>query len=494
MGFRMTGMVMVQGTTSHAGKSVVVTGLCRAFRRMGIRVAPFKPQNMALNSAVTVDGGEIGRSQAVQALACGIAPHTDMNPVLLKPNSDTGAQIIINGQMVGNQDAREYHDYKRIAFPAVLDAFRRLSARHDLVVVEGAGSPAEINLRENDIANMGFATASACPVIIVADIDRGGVFAHLAGTMDCLAAGERRLVKGFLMNRFRGDKALLDDGLDWLAKKTGKPTLGILPFLKNLYIESEDSVDARPLAEPRPDGLRVVVPRLPRISNHTDLDALRLHPGVRLRFIEQGESIPPSDLVVLPGSKNTLSDLEWLMRNGWDTYLRRHLRYGGKLVGICGGYQMIGKSVHDPWGLEGPARSLAGLGLMEFQTTLARDKKLKNVSGRFHGTDCPVEGYEIHKGEVSGTEPYRPAFDLDGRKEGVVSPDDRILCTTVHGIFDNDRARKTLLQWAGLEHPVEYDFGALKEREIERVADMLEQHVKMEQVAEISGIDGAGCS
>ncbi len=484
---------MVQGTTSHAGKSVVVTGLCRVFRRMGLRVAPFKPQNMALNSAVTVDGGEIGRSQAVQALACGIAPHTDMNPVLIKPNSDTGAQIIINGQMIGNQDAREYHEFKRIAFPAVLDAFCRLSAQHDLIVVEGAGSPAEINLRENDIANMGFATASACPVIIVADIDRGGVFAHLSGTMDCLDAGERHLVKGFLMNRFRGDKNLLHNGLDWLREKTGKPTLGILPFLKNLYIESEDSVDARPLAKPQSGGLQVVVPRLPRISNHTDLDALRLHPGVSLRFIEQGGPIPPADLVVLPGSKNTLSDLEWLTCNGWDAYLRRHLRYGGKLIGICAGYQMIGKSVHDPWGLEGPARSLDGLGLMEFQTTLARDKKLENVSGRFHGADCPVEGYEIHKGEVSGTEPYSPAFDLGCRTEGVISADNLILCTTIHGMFDNDQARQTLLKWAGLEHPVDYDFGALREREIERVADMLEQHVKMEQVAEISGIHGADC-
>ena len=376
----MVSALMIQGTTSNAGKSVIAAGLCRLLKRNGLRVAPFKPQNMALNSAVTVDHGEIGRSQAVQALACGIEPHTDMNPILLKPNSDKGAQVIINGQSIGNMDAVEYHAFKAEAIHYALAAFKRLQDSYDVIIVEGAGSPAEINLRENDVANMGFATAVNCPVLLVADIDRGGVFAHLTGTLDCLSSEERKLIKGFLINRFRGDASLLDSGIDWLTDKTGVPTLAVLPFLQGLHIEAEDAVDHRNVtADTYTDipMLRVVVPRIPRISNHTDFDVLRIHPQLELTFVEEGQSIPPADLIILPGSKNTISDLKWLFDNNWNQYIYRHLRYGGKLIGICGGYQMIGKMIHDPEGIEGPVGSQSGLMLMDFETVLEPKKTAK---------------------------------------------------------------------------------------------------------------------
>ncbi|MFP5506583.1 MAG: cobyric acid synthase, partial [Gammaproteobacteria bacterium] len=313
-----TPTLMVQGTTSDAGKSLLVTALCRWLARQGVRVAPFKPQNMALNSAVTVDGGEIGRAQAVQAQACGLEPHTDMNPVLLKPNTDVGAQVIIHGRAVANMNARDYHDYKRIARAAVLESFHRLAAQYNAVIVEGAGSPAEINLRHNDIANMGFAEAVDCPVILVADIDRGGVFAHLVGTLALLSESERQRVVGFVINRFRGDIALLQPGLDWLEQHTGKPVLGVLPYLHGLHLEAEDAVITHQ-AEKHGKALQVVVPVLPRISNHTDFDPLRLHPQVNLRFIGPDEVVPAADLIILPGSKSVRADLAWLRAHGWET-------------------------------------------------------------------------------------------------------------------------------------------------------------------------------
>src|SRR5512143_3045411 len=397
--------LMVQGTTSDAGKSTLVAALCRWLVRQGVAVAPFKPQNMALNSAVTHEGGEIGRAQAVQAQAARLAPHTDMNPVLLKPNSDTGAQVIIQGRAIGNMEALEYHHYKSTARTAVLQSHARLSSRYRIVVVEGAGSPAEINLREGDIANMGFAEAVDCPVILIADIDRGGVFAHLVGTLALLSASEQARVAGFVINRFRGDLALLQPGLDWLEQYTGKPVLGVLPFLHGLHLEAEDAVPSSsplPLAGQAATGqlagvvdclvdpseglgergvtsaskLRVIVPVLPHISNHTDFDPLRMHPQVEFSFVPIGEAIPPADLIILPGSKAVRSDLSSLRRAGWDTALQRHLRYGGKVIGICGGLQMLGETVHDPLGLEGEAGSSAGLGLLELSTTLAAEKQL----------------------------------------------------------------------------------------------------------------------
>jgi adenosylcobyric acid synthase len=390
---------MVQGTTSDASKSLLVTALGRWLARRGVRVAPFKPQHMALNSAVTVDGGEIGRAQAVQAQACGLTPHTDMNPVLLKPNTDVGAQVIIHGRVIANMNARDYHDYKRIARAAVLESYQRLAAEHDAVIVEGAGSPAEINLRHNDIANMGFAEAIDCPVILVADIDRGGVFAHLVGTLALLRESERARVRGFVINRFRGDIALLQPGLDWLEQHTGKPVLGVLPYLHGLHLEDEDAPPQERVANaPTTKPLRVVIPTVPRISNHTDFDPLRLHPQVDLRFIGPGEAIPTADLIILPGSKCVRADLAWLRAQGWEGAIHRHLRYGGKLIGICGGYQMLGKHIHDPYGLEGEAGSSNGLGLLDLETTLESEKQLRNAGGGLAIGDAPVSGYEIHAG------------------------------------------------------------------------------------------------
>ena len=428
---------MIQGTTSSAGKSTVVTGLCRLLRRNGYRVAPFKPQNMALNSAVTGDGGEIGRSQAVQAMACGIPCHSDMNPVLLKPNSDLGAQVIVQGQAIGNFTAGEYQGYKEKVMPPVLESWERLLRQHDFLVVEGAGSPAEVNLRDRDVANMGFALETDCPVVLVADIDRGGVFAHLVGTLDCLDPGERDLVRGFLVNRFRGDRRLLEPGNDWLLGRTGKPVLGVLPWLGGLYLPSEDSVEEASAVDAGAPVLRVNVPRLPRMSNHTDFDPLRLHPSVDIRFVGFGDGIPPADLVILPGSKNTVADLGWLRDNGWADYLLRHLRYGGKVMGICGGLQMLGTVIHDPSGVEGPPGSSPGLGLLELETTLRPGKQLRNVTGEMLPGGERIRGYEIHVGETAGLDRYEPLLVLDdGRRDGAWSGDRQILCTYLHGIFD----------------------------------------------------------
>ncbi|MBX2878690.1 MAG: cobyric acid synthase [Granulosicoccus sp.] len=482
---------MIQGTTSNAGKSVLAAGLCRLLRNRGFRVAPFKPQNMALNSAVTVDGGEIGRSQAVQAQACGVAPHTDMNPILLKPNSDKGAQVIIQGHAIGNKDAVEYHAFKKEAMHYALDSFRRLAATADVVVIEGAGSPAEINLREHDIANMGFATEIECAVLLVADIDRGGVFAHLTGTVNCLETNEQSLIKGFVINRFRGDITLLESGIDWLTEQTGVPTLGVLPYLHGLHIEAEDAVDKRlsssgDLMEMK---LKVVVPRIPRISNHTDFDVLRLNPQIELSFIEAGESIPPCDLIILPGSKSTASDLTWLRQQGWPAVIERHLRYGGKLIGICGGYQMIGDEIRDPHGIEGEPGSTPGLGLMSFTTTLCPRKQLKNVSGQLFGQQILVRGYEIHMGETVGEDLKQPAVILDdGRHDGVVSDDDQILCTYLHGLFDQPEACQAILAWAGLQDSPLFDYDRFREQQIDRVAKMLEESLDVEPLLDSIGL------
>ena len=481
---------MVQGCTSNAGKSVLVAGLCRLFYRLGYAVAPFKPQNMALNSAVTIDGGEIGRSQAVQAQACNIGPHTDMNPILLKPSSDQGAQVIIHGHAIGNQNAREYHAFKQQAISYALTSYKRLAAQYDLVIIEGAGSPAEINLRQNDIANMGFATRINCPVILVADIDRGGVFAHLTGTVDCLEPDEQSLIKGFVINRFRGDPTLLDSGIDWLTEKTDVPTLGVLPFLQGLHIEAEDAVDKSSVSN-RNDTpkLCVVVPRIPRISNHTDLDVLRLNPDVEVFFVEAGEPKPDCDLVVLPGSKNTINDLAWLRQNKWPEYLNRHLRYGGKLIGVCGGYQMIGRVIHDPDGIEGQPGSAEGLALMDFETRLAPRKQLANVRGKLFGEDIDLTGYEIHMGETTGNDLSRPAVVLaDGRMDGAVSEDGQIICSYLHGFFDHPDACQALLSWAGMDRSTVFDYAEFKEQEIDRVADMLGNHLDIPQLIEIIGL------
>jgi adenosylcobyric acid synthase len=471
--------LMVQGTTSDAGKSTLVTGLCRVLKRRGLRVAPFKPQNMALNSAVTVDGGEIGRAQALQAQAAGVDSTTDMNPILLKPNSDLGAQVIVHGRAVGNMPAAEYHRYKGVARQAVLTSHERLAAQYDVIVTEGAGSPAEINLREGDIANMGFAEAIDCPVVLIADIERGGVFAHLVGTVALLSPSEQARIAGFVINRFRGDRGLLDSGLRWLERYTGKPVLGVLPYLHGLNLDAEDAINReRSVADA--GALKVIVPVLPRISNHTDFDPLRHHPQVDLRYVGPGESPPAADLVILPGSKSVRSDLDWLRRNGWPEYLERHLRYGGKVMGICGGLQMLGRVIGDPLGLEGTRGESPGLQWLDLETTLEAEKQLRNAVGVLAFESAPVRGYEIHAGVTRGRALQRPSAVLEeGRPDGAISDDGKILGTYLHGIFEAPGACAALLRWAGLRDPLQIDYRGVREEAIDRVADSVASHLDM---------------
>lgn len=521
--------LMVQGTTSDAGKSTLVCALGRALKNKGISVAPFKPQNMALNSAVTEDGREIGRAQALQAQACGLKPHADFNPVLLKPTSDIGCQVIINGKPIdqselaskGNMKARDYHNYKPTAMKAVLAAHKRLTQQYDWIVVEGAGSPAEINLRDRDIANMGFAEAVDCPVIIIADIDRGGVFAHIVGTLDCLSKSEQNRVIGFVINRFRGDISLLQSGLDWLEEKTGKPVLGVLPYLMGLHLDSEDSVSlSDPLSDTLIDKrfsseekLKVVVPIYPRASNHTDLDPLAAHPQVDLHL--EGPSIarlpiPPVDLVILPGSKNTRADLAWLKEQGWLPYLQQHLRYGGKILGICGGLQMLGNSINDPRGIEGPAGNSKGFGWLDIETELLADKTLKNVSGQLtlpNQPSCDIQGYEIHAGltldskdstklntshHKTGNSYQSIIATSDQHICGLLSDDQQILASYWHGLMDTPEALQAIMRWAGNTSQAnnfqQVDYQQLREQSLDVLADSVEQHFdwkKLETALEI---------
>ncbi|MFD2232073.1 cobyric acid synthase [Alkalimarinus sediminis] len=481
------GTLMVQGTTSDAGKSTLVAGICRVLKRKGVSVAPFKPQNMALNSAVTADGGEIGRAQAFQAIACELDPITDMNPILLKPTSDQGAQVIIQGKAITTMQAVQYHDYKNTARTAVFESFNRLKSQFDYVMIEGAGSPAEINLRQNDIANMGFAEQADCPVVIVADIDRGGVFAHIVGTLELLSETEQARVRGFIINRFRGDIALLQSGLDWLEERTQKPVIGVLPYLHGLYVDAEDGVNAIEKADtlPNSETLKVVVPALPRISNHTDFDPLRLHPQIEFHYIKEGEVIPACDLMILPGSKNVRHDLQWLKQQGWEDKIGKHLRYGGKLMGICGGYQMLGDMIHDPLGIEGKSGSEEGLKLLAMTTTLEPEKQLKQVSGTLnlpHQPQTEVVGYEIHAGVTQGMALNRPMLTINSESDGAVSDDNQIVGTYLHGLFDQPKALEQLLLWAGLKDVETIDYAALREESINRLADAVESHLDLNKL------------
>jgi len=474
---------MIQGTTSDAGKSIFVAGLCRILKRRGVSVSPFKPQNMALNSAVTIDGGEIGRAQAVQAQACGLQAHSDMNPVLIKPNSDVGAQIIIHGKAIADMDAVSFHTYKSTAMSAVLESHQRLSEQYDVIIVEGAGSPAEINLRDRDIANMGFAEAVDCPVLLISDIDRGGVFAHLVGTVDLLSTSEQQRIKGFVINRFRGDKTLLDPGLDWLEQRSNKTVYGVLPYLQGLHIESEDS-----LIQSNNNSnalIKVIVPALPRISNHTDFDALRLHPGVDFEYIGPKQTIPPCDLIILPGSKSVRADYAWLLENNWGEYICRHLRYGGKIIGICGGFQMLGKFIHDPKGIEGPAGTTTGFGFFDMQTELKSHKQLHKQSAKLFLNNAKVSGYEIHCGISNGPALLQPAISDVGFTDGAVSEDGQIVGTYLHGLFDEQSACDHLLNWAGLKKSEAIDYISLKENEIDRLADAIEQHIDVDAIIKL---------
>ncbi|MCW8329135.1 cobyric acid synthase [Photobacterium sp. SDRW27] len=475
--------LMVQGTTSDAGKSVLVAGLCRVLSRKGIKVAPFKPQNMALNSAVTVDGGEIGRAQAVQAYACGLEPTTDMNPILLKPNTDIGAQVIIHGKAHQDMDAKAYHAFKPKVMRYVMESFNRLQAEYQTVMIEGAGSPAEINLRDHDIANMGFAEEADIPVIIVADIDRGGVFAHLYGTLALLSESEQARVAGFVINRFRGDIALLENGLEWLEEKTGKPVIGVLPYLHGLMLEAEDAINVSQLSSEGPK-LKVVVPVVQRISNHTDFDPLRMHPSVDLVFVGKNQPLPPADLIILPGSKSVRSDLAFLRAQEWDKQIERHLRFGGKVMGICGGYQMLGELIADPQGIEGPAGESRGLGYLPLETELKNDKQLRRVKGTLTlpGQEIvDVFGYEIHAGVTKGIGSNAP-LALESGADGCLGMEDAVFGTYLHGIFESEKACGAILRWAGLMGAKGCDFEQMREDGINRVADAIEQHLDLKKL------------
>ena len=517
--------LMIQGTTSDAGKSAIVTGLCRLLSQKGYRVVPFKPQNMALNSAVTAEGGEIGRAQAVQAQACGLEPHTDMNPILLKPSSDTGSQIIINGKVHAHMDAQEYHAFKATAMQTVLQAHQRLQAKFDIILVEGAGSPAEINLRENDIANMGFAEAVDCPVLLVADIERGGVFASLYGTLALLSASEQHRTKGLIINRFRGDVSLLTSGIDWLEQQTQKSVLGVIPYLKDLYLEAEDSLNinmqvpslnntADSTADQTP--LKIIVPRLPHLSNHTDFDALQYHPQLNFQYVPiDADNIPAADLIILPGSKNVQYDLDRLMHSAWQDHIYQHVRYGGKVMGICGGYQMLGISITDPEGIDGCKGTCEGLGLLDIKTHFHPEKTLKKRTGfiQLDGKPVAVSGYEIHSG-ISHVDLHTPliyypplnaagdrieALDTRSRRysrvlsgqaaeiyiDGAISANQRIIGTYLHGIFDQTEACNRLLHWAGLKKPQTQSHWQRQEIGINQLAKSLEASLDLKIVFDI---------
>ena len=474
--------LMIQGTGSNVGKSLLVAGLCRAARRRGIDVVPFKPQNMSNNAAVTADGGEIGRAQALQARAAGLAPSVHMNPVLLKPETDRAAQVVVQGRAVTRAAAADYGALKASLLDAVLDSYDRLRAAHELVLVEGAGSPAEINLRPRDIANMGFARAANVPVVLAGDIDRGGVIAQIVGTQAVLDAGDAAMIRGFLINRFRGDPSLFDDGRAYIAARTGWPDLGLVPwFAEAARLPAEDAVDLR--AARGQGGLHIACPMLSRIANFDDLDPLAAEPGVRLSMVPPGRALPgDADLVILPGTKSTRGDLAFLRAQGWDIDLTAHLRRGGRVLGICGGYQLLGRMIHDPHGHDGAPGSDAGLGFLNVETHMAADKRLTRISGTALGQS--IEGYEIHLGRTTGADTARP-FAYIPAPDGATSPDGRVTGTYLHGLFAADAFRAAWLAQFGAASAL--DYGAGVETVLDRLAAHLETHLDIDRMLALAG-------
>lgn len=475
---RRAAAIMVQGTGSDVGKSLLVAGLCRAYARRGLAVRPFKPQNMSNNAAVTTEGGEIGRAQALQARACGLAPSIDMNPVLLKPQTDIGAQVVVHGQVRGTVAAADYLDLKARLLPTVLESFARLCEGADLVLVEGAGSPAEVNLRAGDIANMGFAEAADLPVVLVGDIDRGGVIASLVGTWTLLSETEQARLAGVIINKFRGDVRLFDGGLTAIEERTGLTCFGVVPYFPAAQrLPAEDSValGALKARAGKPGAIRVAVPVLARIANFDDLDPLIAEPDVEVTFVQAGSPLPgDADLVVLPGSKATLGDLAYLRSQGWDIDIGAHVRRGGWLLGLCGGYQMLGRRLCDPSGLEGPAGEAPGLGLLDVDTEIGAAKRLAEISGHDSASGAPVHGYEIHMGATDGPDCAHPMLQLGERREGAVSASGRVMGCYLHGLFAADEFRRAFLsRLAGRAIG-----GIVFEAEIERILDTLADHLE----------------
>ena len=473
--------LMIQGAGSNVGKSLLVAGLCRAARLRGLKVAPFKPQNMSNNAAVTRDGGEIGRAQALQAMASGLEPHTDMNPVLLKPQTETGAQVVLQGKRLATVRAHDYAALKPKLMEPVLESFNRLKASVDLVIVEGAGSPAEVNLRQGDIANMGFARAADVPVVLIGDIDRGGVIAQIIGTQAVLDPNDAAMISGFLINKFRGDLRLFDDGYASIAARTGWRGFGVLPFFADAArLPAEDALDLN-RNSPRNGGasgaLRIVALSFSRIANFDDLDPLGQEPGVRLTMISPGEAIPgDTDLVVLPGSKSTRGDLTQLRVQGWDIDIAAHVRRGGSVLGICGGYQMLGRVVRDPVGIEGPAGQTLGLGLLDVETVMTPDKRLTLTTATHLASGAPMRGYEIHIGETSGPGRLRPFAEVAGAGEGAVSSDGRIMGSYLHGMFAGDTFRRAFLAQLGAA-PSSLAYVDGLEQTLDKLAAHLEAHL-----------------
>ncbi len=477
---------MLQGTGSNVGKSMLVAGLCRAARRRGLSVAPFKPQNMSNNAAVTTDGGEIGRAQALQALACGLAPHTDMNPVLLKPETDTGSQVVVQGKRLTTVKAREYAALKPDLMVPVLESFNRLRARHDLVLVEGAGSPAEVNLRAGDIANMGFAEAAGVPVVLCGDIDRGGVIAQIAGTQAVISPDDESLIKGFIINKFRGDPALFDEGYRLIEEHTGWPGFGVLPWFAGAWrLPAEDALDI--VRAPSGAGAHIVCLRLSRIANFDDLDPLQQDPALRVSMLSPGEALPAdTDLVIIPGSKSTRGDIAFLRAQGWDTDILAHYRRGGRILGICGGYQMLGRVISDPEGIEGVAGSTPGLGLLDIETVMTGDKSLTEVRAIHAGTGTEFSGYEIHIGRSEGPDRARPFARVGGTPEGAVCADGRVAGSYLHGMFSNDAFRQAFLNTQGITG-TDFSYAAGVEQTLDALADHIETLLDVDGLLSCAG-------
>ncbi|RTL82368.1 MAG: cobyric acid synthase [Hyphomicrobiales bacterium] len=484
----MSRKLMIQGTGSDVGKSLVVAGLARAFVNRGLRVAPFKPQNMSNNAAVTEDGGEIGRAQALQARAARLAASVDMNPVLLKPQGANGSQVVVRGRIAGQATARDYQSWKPKLMPAVMESFARLCATADLVIVEGAGSAAEVNLRANDIANMGFARAADAPVVLVGDIDRGGVIAQLVGCKAVLDANDAAMIEGFIVNKFRGDASLFDEGMRFVAERTGWRALGLLPYFERAArLPAEDAFGLKSVRAREKEGVVVAVPLLPHIANFDDLDPLKAEPGVDLRFIAPGDPVPAAArLVVLPGSKATIADLAALRAHGWDIDILAHVRRGGRVFGICGGHQMLGRAIRDPLGMEGAVREAQGLGLLDMETVLTDTKTLVAVSGRGLAFDAPFHGYEMHVGETSGAACARPLLRFDdGRLDGAVSTDGLVMGAYVHGLFADDALRAAFLAAIGAEaSPLRFE--ASIEETLDALAAHCESFIDLDALLEIA--------
>lgn len=480
-------VLMFQGTGSDVGKSLMVAGLARAFTRRGLSVVPFKPQNMSNNAAVTADGGEIGRAQALQARAAGVPLSVHMNPVLLKPQSETGAQVVVQGKIIGNAKAADYQHMKAGLMPRVLDSFEHLKQQADLVLVEGAGSASEINLRANDIANMGFARAADAPVILIGDIDRGGVIASLVGTRAVLDVDDAAMIEGFIVNRFRGDPELFADGMRMIAETTDWASIGLLPhFADAAKLPAEDALGLSSPAQRKPDAkIRIAVPILPHISNFDDLDPLDMEPDVELIRIRPGETIPADcRLVLLCGSKSTIADLAVLKDAGLDIDIKAHVRRGGYVLGLCGGYQMLGKTVADPDGIEGPPATVEGLGLLDVDTVLTGDKRLVSVHGAsFDGVS--LSGYEMHVGETTGIAGEMPFSTIDGHYDGSISPDGRVFGTYIHGLFADDSQRSAWLERLGGQG-TELNYDAQVDAVLDRLAAHMEQHLDLDRLLAIA--------